>query len=498
MTGLGAAITLIAFGLDIALFVIAKKRIDSVSGGSATLGPALWMTIAAFALMSLAACTFTCGACGGGGRSSGKRRKSKDLSDGAGGGYGQRPGDYYGERMRMDAIEAERDRNRRQNEYNRNNEGLPKFAEYVTEHEVPLKEDFDDGPSAAGGPGIAGAGAHAQGYSNGGYGHEYGQPSEYDQHYDHGPAAGGYSHADSHYAVASNVVPGVGEGYGRRQATQQSATGGYVDPYYTPGHGPQPFREGSLSVDNTGMQQQHSLAAPQAHYATGPQYVAEPGEYDYDHGGGGAGGAAPARYEGLNRAPSAYTTGSGPVRVPSSQSQHQYMGHYAGRSNYASPPPMPHPPAGSAQAGYGGGGGGQGISPISPTTTLPPFSSAHDTGIPYHATGAREPTDHAARTAADDFGLGAIASPPPQLAQQQQHSMDVYGHAVGAPSQDYASYGHHQTGSSMGGAGAYQHHPTHEQSYSNYVDAQDVHDNHSAPPPGYSSTGHPSYAPAKR
>ncbi|CDW96638.1 hypothetical protein, partial [Sporisorium scitamineum] len=44
VTGIGAFITLVAFGLDLALFVIAKKRIDSINGASASLGMAIWMT----------------------------------------------------------------------------------------------------------------------------------------------------------------------------------------------------------------------------------------------------------------------------------------------------------------------------------------------------------------------------------------------------------------------------------------------------------------------
>ncbi len=127
VTGIGAFITLVAFGLDLALFIIAKKRINSINGASAELGMAIWMTLAAWILMFLAGCAFSCGIC-----SRRKRNRVKDshLPPDT---YGARPAapmqDRYAEQMRMDALDAEADRKRRQATLDRNRrDDLPKFA----------------------------------------------------------------------------------------------------------------------------------------------------------------------------------------------------------------------------------------------------------------------------------------------------------------------------------------------------------------------------------
>ncbi|KAI5480360.1 Rim9 protein [Pseudohyphozyma bogoriensis] len=55
----GATIALVAFGFDLALFIIAKKRIESSSvNGTASLGNAIWMTLVAFILLATSGCFF--------------------------------------------------------------------------------------------------------------------------------------------------------------------------------------------------------------------------------------------------------------------------------------------------------------------------------------------------------------------------------------------------------------------------------------------------------
>ncbi|PWZ01443.1 pali-domain-containing protein [Testicularia cyperi] len=250
ITSIGAFITLVAFGLDLALFVIAKKRIDSVNGASAQLGMAIWMTLAAWILMFLAGCAFSCGIC--------SRRKRNRVKDSNLDQYGARPaapmGDRYAEQMRMDALDAEADRKRRQNTWGKREGELPKFAEYETEHEVPLKNDYDDGAY-----------------------HQHGVA--YSTHNNTSAAAAGG-------AAAGSAINGVGQGYGRRQAAQQpqtaekqfsnsppmlNNTAGYgahnngahrqntmssvtsptTEATYVPGMGPQPYRDG-LDSQQTG------------------------------------------------------------------------------------------------------------------------------------------------------------------------------------------------------------------------------------------------------
>ncbi len=196
VTGIGAFITVVAFSLDLALFIVAKKRIDSINGASASLGMAIWMTLAAWILLFLAGCTFSCGICG---RRRRNRVKDSHLPPDS---YGARPGagrkDSYGEQMRMDALDAEHERKRRQATLERNKnrrDDLPKFAEYETEYEVPLKNDYDDGA-----------------YANGASHHQPGLAYSTNSNMARAGAAGAGA------AVGASVINGVGQGYGRRQA----------------------------------------------------------------------------------------------------------------------------------------------------------------------------------------------------------------------------------------------------------------------------------------
>ena len=54
--GFGATVTLVAFFFDIALFFVAKSRINSVIGGSASIGNAVWLTLAAEILPFFSEC----------------------------------------------------------------------------------------------------------------------------------------------------------------------------------------------------------------------------------------------------------------------------------------------------------------------------------------------------------------------------------------------------------------------------------------------------------
>nr|QBH67403.1 hypothetical protein UE_1337 [Ustilago esculenta]QBH67521.1 hypothetical protein UEMT_1987 [Ustilago esculenta] len=269
VTGIGAFITIVAFGLDLALFIIAKKRIDSINGASAQLGMAIWMTLAAWILMFLAGCAFSCGVC-----SRRKRNRVKDshLPPDT---YGARPTapmqDRYAEQMRMDALDAEADRKRRQATLDRKNnrhDDLPKFAEYETEYEVPLKNDYDDGAYENGAshhqPGLAystnnnvalagaaGVGAAVGGsVINGvgqGYGRRQAQASRAEDFSSSPPMlnnSAGYG-AHNLQAQRQNTMLSVGNGSGMPQPSTMSNT--HSEASYIPGIGPQPFRGDSLA-----------------------------------------------------------------------------------------------------------------------------------------------------------------------------------------------------------------------------------------------------------
>ncbi|KAJ3845345.1 SUR7/PalI family-domain-containing protein [Lentinula raphanica] len=123
VSGFAAAVSLLAFIFDLALFFTAKARINSV--GSASIGNAIWLTLAAWVLLFFSGCMYTLGRCCISNRS--PRNKDWNKADergptsaGAGGpGYND-----YAEQMRLDAVKAEVDRKARQKEA-----GLPAFSE---------------------------------------------------------------------------------------------------------------------------------------------------------------------------------------------------------------------------------------------------------------------------------------------------------------------------------------------------------------------------------
>ena len=119
------------------MFYIAKSRIDSVTGASASIGMAVWLTLAAWLLCGFAGCAYGVGRC-----CVGSRRDSKRDGNGKDGGDYYRANSGGPDAMRMDAIRAEQLRQKEQ--------GLPSFAAY---ERTPLTNDEDkylnDDPSHA-------------------------------------------------------------------------------------------------------------------------------------------------------------------------------------------------------------------------------------------------------------------------------------------------------------------------------------------------------------
>nr|XP_019011390.1 uncharacterized protein I206_03490 [Kwoniella pini CBS 10737]OCF50171.1 hypothetical protein I206_03490 [Kwoniella pini CBS 10737] len=126
MASLASGITLLALIFDLAMFYIARARINNVSGASADIGICVWLTLAAWIILALSGCFFGIGSCCGGcrGRDEGgdpKRRNNKYDNNGG-------EEDY---KMRMMAIDNERQRKLKQEQ------GLPSFQELV-------KDDGED------------------------------------------------------------------------------------------------------------------------------------------------------------------------------------------------------------------------------------------------------------------------------------------------------------------------------------------------------------------
>lgn len=207
-SSLASFVTLVAVGCDFALFIIAQKRINDVTGASASLGNALWMTLIAWICIILSSFFFCCGSSGRGNGGGNKRRNKNadEYDDDAW--KSNRPANGYSDQMRMDALAAE---NQRKNT-------LPKFAVYETEHieSTPLKHDYEDQMGAGQAVGYANAGngqaghgySDQYGYADGGYG-GYTPGSEHPP-YGAYPPAGGQGGRSS--LPMDSFIPGVGPG----------------------------------------------------------------------------------------------------------------------------------------------------------------------------------------------------------------------------------------------------------------------------------------------
>lgn len=145
--GVGAAITLLAFIFDLAFFFLAKSRLNSVQGGSATMGNAIWLTLAAWILLFFSGCFYGLGRCC-------LRRRPRDMARPDREGSGWNTGPTYEDQMRLDAVKAEADRKTR---LKQGEIGLPAFAEHDQTQPLTLDSEEDvpyrDGAYAAAPPG---------------------------------------------------------------------------------------------------------------------------------------------------------------------------------------------------------------------------------------------------------------------------------------------------------------------------------------------------------
>lgn len=122
ISGFAAVVAMFAFIFDLILFFVAKARINAV--GTAQMGNAIWLTLAAWLLLFFSGCFYTLGRCciqkrprAPGGK--GSKWKSGDDPEGG-------PDKDYSERVRLDAVKAEADRKARQHKAEG---GLPAFYE---------------------------------------------------------------------------------------------------------------------------------------------------------------------------------------------------------------------------------------------------------------------------------------------------------------------------------------------------------------------------------
>lgn len=161
ISGFGATVALLAFIFDLAFFFIAKSRINSVEGGSAAIGMAIWMTLAAWVLLFFAGCFYGLGRC-----CISRRPRDRDRDV-------QKPQveDGYAEQVRLDAVRQEAERKMRQQ---KQEIGLPAFQETQPLTKADPEEYIEDGDHVlpyrpqnvgAGAYGRNGASQYAAGYS---------------------------------------------------------------------------------------------------------------------------------------------------------------------------------------------------------------------------------------------------------------------------------------------------------------------------------------------
>ncbi|KAG5730529.1 pH-response regulator protein palI/rim-9 [Termitomyces sp. T112] len=157
ISGFAAAVALLAFVFDIAIFFAAKARIDAV--GSAEIGNATWLTLAAWVLLFFSGCFFTIGRCCISKR--GPRRNKDNWNK-----VESVVGPSSSEALRLDAVKAEADRKARQNTLEG---GLPAFHEVqpLTGH-IDGDKVYVDDPSRPDNASSYGR-RPAQGGTSGGY-----------------------------------------------------------------------------------------------------------------------------------------------------------------------------------------------------------------------------------------------------------------------------------------------------------------------------------------
>jgi hypothetical protein len=290
ISGFAATVAFFAFIFDIVLFFVARSRMNSVSGGSATMGSAIWLTLVAWLLLFFSGCFYSIGRCCIRNRPSGFGQLRNNDTERNG----------YEERMRLDAVKAEADRKARQKQ---SEVGLPVFNEL--QRDDPRKPLY----------------AHVDG------------GNVYDD--DHTP----YRDDDAPNVAHATANPAQHSGYVQAPAGTRA-----VDEYYNPTqptYPPQPRRQGSGSTyahsqypshTQSNLPAQNSMPTPygQSSHTPMPSSSVPPGQPSYmsntsiPSAAAAATGYVPARQpsQGYGLAQTAHNP---PIAMPSQQ-----YGHTAG------------------------------------------------------------------------------------------------------------------------------------------------------------------------
>lgn len=401
VSGFAAGVALLAFIFDLALFFIAKSRINSV--GSATMGNAIWLTLAAWVLLFFSGCFYTLGRCCISSRSPRKKwDKDREASSGGDGGNNNGSRDMWAEQMRMDAVKAEADRKTKQKEV-----GLPAFHEsQPLTARVDGDSVYTDTPYSDNGPTSPTQGRRPStsgGYAGGGYVQQPAGSRAVDDYYK--PAAAGAG-----VAAATSYPPQP-----RRQGSAHSyAPSQYAPSTYNQATSP-PMPTRSPPPNNT------YLAAGQQQY----------GDYnagrEYGHAAGGS-----AYYSAHEQHPSSYSQYDPYIAQPQ-QSTPTPQGYNSHATSYYSAQTAP------PERSYTLGGDGYGDNSVPPlrenTSSVPAIPDHPSTAgyVPYSNPSTPAPSmPH------------AITSPPQRTMSPPQQRYDdsppSYDPGVNPPA---ASWGKH-------------------------------------------------------
>lgn len=278
VSGFAAAVALLAFIFDLAIFFLAKARINAI--GSAEIGNAIWLTLAAWVLLFFSGCFYTVGRC-----CITKRKPRSDWNNKK----GAEPtpiGGGNGDQMRLDAVKAEADRKAKQKDVE---VGLPAFSEtqpltaYIEGNNVHMDTPYKDESNAA----YGGKPSRGGGYSGGGYVQapagsravdEYYSPTRTDFPASTYPPA---PHQGSGYAptTAYANVPGTTSRHPQRQGS------GYAQSQYAPSqYAPSTYTNNASNPTSPPLPNQYLSAMPNQ-YGT-DRYGSPPNEYG--HGAGGS------------------------------------------------------------------------------------------------------------------------------------------------------------------------------------------------------------------
>jgi hypothetical protein len=141
VSGFAAFVALVAFIFDLVLFFVAKSRINAI--GSASIGIAIWLTLAACLLLFFSGCFYSCG------KNCISNRPSKKHYDDNGKDDTRRSSSYN--KQRADARRAEKERKARQGGSSKGRQtpegGLPDMPEIESEN-VPLTASLEDLPQS--------------------------------------------------------------------------------------------------------------------------------------------------------------------------------------------------------------------------------------------------------------------------------------------------------------------------------------------------------------